>query len=73
MTTFTTVFGALPVCLSQGGADQLNKPLALTLIAGLLASTVFKLFGIPVVYEIVGRTRFGSLSSANESREIGTQ
>lgn len=73
MTTLTTVFGALPVCLSQGGADQLNKPLALTLIAGLLASTVFKLFGIPVVYEIVGKTRFGRLSSANESQEIGTQ
>ena len=62
MTTLTTALGALPVVLSQGGADQLNKPLALTLIAGLLASATFKLFGLPVVYELVARTRLGRLN-----------
>lgn len=57
MTTFTTAFGALPICIFQGAADQLNRPLALTLVAGLLASAVFKLIGLPVVYQFVARSR----------------
>ncbi len=61
MTTATTVFGALPICIAGGAADQLNKPLAITIVAGLLASAAFKLIGIPVVYELVGRTRWGTV------------
>jgi multidrug efflux pump len=53
MTTLTTVFGALPVCLAWGGAAPLNRPLALTVGSGLVASTVFTLFLVPVVYSLV--------------------
>jgi HAE1 family hydrophobic/amphiphilic exporter-1 len=57
MTTATTVFGALPICVASGVANQLNQPLAITIISGLLASTVFKLYGLPVLYEIVAESR----------------
>lgn len=60
MTTFTTVLGALPMCIDSAGADQLNQMLALTIVSGLLASTLFKLFALPVIYELTARTRFGS-------------
>jgi HAE1 family hydrophobic/amphiphilic exporter-1 len=55
MTTITTVFGALPLCIFSGPADQLNKPLALTVVGGLLASAAFKLLGLPVVYQIAAK------------------
>ena len=69
MTTATTVFGALPICLAQGAADQLNKPLAITVVAGLLASAAFKLIGLPVVYELVAKTRFGAVSHVQPVRD----
>ncbi|MEW6139394.1 MAG: efflux RND transporter permease subunit [Thermodesulfobacteriota bacterium] len=59
MTTLTTVFGALPVCLAWGGAAPLNRPLALTVGSGLVASTVFTLFLVPVVYSLVARFATG--------------
>lgn len=59
MTTFTTVFGALPVCLAWGGAAPLNRPLGITVVTGLIASTVFTLFLVPVVYDRVAGLRLG--------------
>ncbi len=73
MTTATTVFGALPICLAQGAADQLNKPLAITIVTGLLASAVFKLFGLPVVYELVAKTRFGTVAHVEPGRDLGSE
>jgi multidrug efflux pump subunit AcrB len=69
MTTATTVFGALPICIAGGAADQLNKPLAITIVAGLLASAAFKLIGIPVVYELVGRTRWSTVPQSKSFRD----
>jgi multidrug efflux pump subunit AcrB len=60
MTTLTTVFGALPVCLPTGSAAPLNKPLGLTLVAGLLASTVFTLICVPVAYKAAARRQLGT-------------
>ena len=56
MTTATTVFGALPICMASGAANQLNQPLALTIITGILSSAAFKLFGLPVVYQLVAKS-----------------
>ena len=52
----------VPLCKSIiPHLDWLVKPLAITIVAGLLASAAFKLIGIPVVYELVGRTRWGTV------------
>ena len=61
MTTLTTVFGALPVCLAWGGAAPLNRPLGITVVTGLIASTVFTLFLVPVVYQKVAEFRLGRI------------
>jgi hydrophobic/amphiphilic exporter-1 (mainly G- bacteria), HAE1 family len=50
MTTMTAVLGLLPVLLSPGEGSNLWRPLALTVIIGLLAATVLTLFVIPAVY-----------------------
>jgi len=50
MTTITTVLGLLPLALDRSPEANLWSPLAITVIAGLLTSTVLTLAIIPCVY-----------------------
>ncbi|MCK5218957.1 efflux RND transporter permease subunit [bacterium] len=52
MTTITTVLGLLPMALDRSESAVLWSPLALTVIGGLIASTVLTLFVIPCIYII---------------------
>lgn len=47
MTTFSTTFGFLPMALSWGTSSDLWAPLAVTVIGGLLSSTILTLFVLP--------------------------
>ena len=57
MTTLTTVLGLLPMALAGGEGAELRTPLAVTVIGGLLVSTLLTLFVIPVVYTLLDRER----------------
>jgi HAE1 family hydrophobic/amphiphilic exporter-1 len=57
MTTATTVLGLLPMALGLGAGSELRRPMALTVIGGLLTSTVLTLLIIPAVYSLVDRRR----------------
>ncbi|MEZ6196523.1 MAG: efflux RND transporter permease subunit [Planctomycetota bacterium] len=50
MTTATTVLGLVPMALSTGEGAEMRVPMAVTVIAGLVSSTVLTLVIIPVVY-----------------------
>lgn len=54
MTTITTILGLLPMAVATGEGDQIRRPLAITLIAGLCSSTVLTLVLIPMVYYLFG-------------------
>ncbi|MFQ5641526.1 MAG: efflux RND transporter permease subunit, partial [bacterium] len=55
MTTLTTVLGLLPLALGLGEGSELRAPMAITVIGGLLVSTMLTLVVIPVVYSLVDR------------------
>ncbi|HKM43484.1 MAG TPA: efflux RND transporter permease subunit [Limnochordia bacterium] len=55
MTTITTVFGLLPVVLARGVGAEFQRPLAATIMGGLITSTFLTLFVIPTVYEVFSR------------------
>lgn len=55
MTTATTVLGLLPMALGLGDGAEIRTPMAITVIVGLLASTILTLIVIPTVYSIVDR------------------
>ncbi len=58
MTSFTTIFGLLPVAMGLGVGSEFQKPLAATIMGGLITSTFLTLFVIPVVYELIsGRAK----------------
>ena len=55
MTTATTVIGLLPLALAPGEGAELRAPLAITVVSGLLCSTLLTLLVIPCAYELLAR------------------
>jgi CzcA family heavy metal efflux pump len=55
MTTLATLFGLLPLALGIGSGAELQRPLALAVIGGLLLSTLITLVVMPVLYSFVER------------------
>jgi CzcA family heavy metal efflux pump len=55
MTTLATLFGLLPLALGLGSGAELQKPLALAVIGGLLLSTFITLLVMPVMYSVLAR------------------
>ncbi len=55
MTTITTLFGFLPMAIGLGDGAELRQPLAITVIGGLIFSTLLTLLVIPVLYDLVDR------------------
>ncbi|MGB8953553.1 MAG: efflux RND transporter permease subunit [Candidatus Aminicenantales bacterium] len=51
MTTVTTIFGLLPMAVGIGKGSELQQPLAIVVIGGLIVSTFLTLILIPVIYE----------------------
>ena len=56
ITTMTTVLGLMPLALGFGEGAEIQRPLALTIIAGLTSATVLTLGVIPVVYLTLTRS-----------------
>ncbi|HOY31499.1 MAG TPA: efflux RND transporter permease subunit [Bacteroidales bacterium] len=55
MTTLTTILGMLPLALSTGEGSEIWKPMGITVIGGLVFSTIITMIIVPVVYRIVVR------------------
>ncbi len=52
MTALTTILGLVPIALGLGEGTELNQPMGVTVIGGLLSSTLLTLIVIPVVYSL---------------------
>ncbi len=52
MTMLTTVLALVPMAFLKGDGAEMRQPMALTVVAGLLVSTVFTLILIPVLYHL---------------------
>jgi HAE1 family hydrophobic/amphiphilic exporter-1 len=74
MTTFALVAGMVPVALGSGEGGDFRAPLGITVIGGVITSTLLTLLVIPTVYEILADSRdwlaarfFGSKSKPVEA------
>lgn len=56
MTTCTTLFGFAPLAFLGGEGAEVKAPMAITVIGGLLVSTLLTLVVIPIVYNLLDRT-----------------
>lgn len=55
MTSFATVAGAVPAALSLGPGSETRIPMAVSIIGGVLVSTLLTLFVVPCAYSVLSR------------------
>lgn len=55
MTALTTILGLLPLALGIGEGTEINQPMGITVIGGLISSTFLTLYVVPIVYSLFDR------------------
>jgi Cu/Ag efflux pump CusA len=53
MTSVATIAGALPPALAVGPGAELQRPMAIALIGGIIVSTLMTLFVVPSAYSAI--------------------
>jgi multidrug efflux pump subunit AcrB len=53
MTSVATIAGALPPALAIGPGAELQRPMALSIVGGMIVSTGFTLFVVPAAYSLI--------------------
>jgi HAE1 family hydrophobic/amphiphilic exporter-1 len=57
MTTFSMIFGMMPIALATGAGSEWKNGMAWALIGGLTSSLFLTLIVVPVVYDLADRVR----------------
>jgi cobalt-zinc-cadmium resistance protein CzcA len=57
MTASITAFGLVPLLFATGPGSEIQQPLAIVVIGGLLTSTLLTLVLLPLLYERYGESR----------------
>jgi len=75
MTTFALVAGMTPVAIGAGEGGDFRSPLGVTVIGGVITSTLLTLLVIPTVYEILADTRdwLGAKLFGTTRRQVATE
>ena len=57
MTSFTTIFGVLPLLLANGPGAEIQRPLATVVVGGLITSTLVTLIVLPLVFQTLKKIK----------------
>jgi len=68
MTTLTTALGLLPMALGVGEGAELRTPMAITVISGLICSTLLTLIVLPVLYQLFDHKKFASTNVKEDNK-----
>ncbi len=68
MTASITAFGLVPLLLASGPGSEIQRPLAIVVIGGLVSSTALTLLLLPVLYRRFGQPPAPSLSATPRSQ-----
>ena len=60
MTACIAAFGLIPLLFSTGPGSEIQRPLAIVVIGGLVSSTVLTLFILPILFKLYGLRRSSS-------------
>jgi HAE1 family hydrophobic/amphiphilic exporter-1 len=72
MTTLCTLFGFLPLAIATGEGAEVRSPMAITVIGGLLVSTLLTLVVIPVCMTCSIAARTSTTASVDVGRAATT-
>ena len=62
MTALTTILGMLPLAMSTGEGSEIWSPMGISVIGGLIFSTIITLIIVPVVYRVIIRRELSVVS-----------
>jgi multidrug efflux pump len=68
MTSFSTIFGVLPIAIGFGAGAESRRPLGLAVVGGVFFSTFLTLLLVPVLYTLLARFTKLSVATAKETR-----
>jgi cobalt-zinc-cadmium resistance protein CzcA len=57
MTASIAAFGLIPLLFATGPGSEIQRPLAVVVIGGLLSSTFLTLFLLPILFRLFGQTK----------------
>lgn len=57
ITSWSTILGLVPMAIGLGEGAEVRRPMAITVIGGMLVATVLTLIVIPVLYTLLDRRR----------------
>ncbi|WP_305909673.1 CusA/CzcA family heavy metal efflux RND transporter [Methylomarinum sp. Ch1-1] len=57
MTACTTALGLIPLLFASGPGSEIQKPLAIVVIGGLVSSTFLTLVLLPILYRLFGQSK----------------
>jgi len=57
MTASLTAFGLLPLLFATGAGSEIQRPLAIVVIGGLVSSTFLTLIFLPILYRFFGEAK----------------
>jgi multidrug efflux pump len=73
MTSFSTVFGILPIAIGLGAGSESRRPLGVAVVGGLLFSTFLTLVLVPVFYDLMARFTRARATLGQEIAEEETE
>jgi multidrug efflux pump len=72
MTSFSTIFGVLPIALGLGAGAESRRPLGIAVVGGMFFSTFLTLVLVPVVYMLLARFTRPAKHLAGDDVGIGS-
>ncbi|MEI4769718.1 efflux RND transporter permease subunit [Psychrobacillus sp. FJAT-51614] len=63
MTALTTILGLVPLALGIGEGTEINQPMGISVIGGLISSTFLTLYVVPVIYSLFDKETRKSATS----------
>lgn len=73
MTSFSTIFGILPIAIGLGAGAEARRPLGLAVVGGLFFSTFLTLIIVPVVYTLLAGLTKSREAKEQEREEAGQE
>jgi CzcA family heavy metal efflux pump len=69
MTAFTAALGVLPIAIMGGAGRELEQPLAIVILGGMISSTVLTLLLIPALFKLCGAQALGFQSMLKKEND----
>jgi cobalt-zinc-cadmium resistance protein CzcA len=70
MTASITAFGLIPLLFATGPGSEIQRPLAIVVIGGLISATALTLILLPILYLRFAHAKTGPIPSAPSATEL---